>query len=66
VAAANASLAGVKGDLVSDGRFAVMESFPVLAAFVVVFINNRHNLTLKFRFFYRAISYLKVIRPLDK
>ena len=54
MAAANASLASAKGDLVSDGRFAMMESFPVLAALVVVFINNRHNLTLKFRLFYKA------------
>jgi len=60
VAAANASLASAKGDLVSDGRFAMMESFPVLAALVVVFINNRHNLTLKFRLFYKAKSKSKM------
>jgi hypothetical protein len=38
-----------------------MESFPVLMALAVVFINNRHNLTLKFRLFYRA-NYLHKIR----
>jgi hypothetical protein len=54
VAVANVSLASAKGDLVRDGRFTIMESFPVLAALMVVFIGNRHNLTLKFRLFYKA------------
>jgi len=47
VAAANASLARAKGDLVSDGRFAIVESFPVLTVLVVVFINNRPVLSKK-------------------
>jgi hypothetical protein len=58
LAVANASLASAKGDLVRGGRFAILESFPVLAKLVVVFIVNRHNLTLKFRLFYRAFSIL--------
>jgi hypothetical protein len=46
----NASLASASGDFVRAGRFAITESFPILVAFMVVFINNRHNLTLNYSF----------------
>jgi hypothetical protein len=51
LAVANASLASANGDLVRDGRFATVESFPILAALMVVFNGNSHNLNIKIMLF---------------